>query len=101
MRGGAYAIDRRPTARDDKVFPPIEVLWSQFDSSSAVSRQGANMKAPSRSASINAAIAYASLWVQLQMERYRQVGCAIAISDGAKLIHEEAFGSPILRRRKP
>jgi D-alanyl-D-alanine carboxypeptidase len=58
------------------------------------------MKAPSRSASIKAAVTYASRWMQYQMERYRQVGCAIAISDGAKLIHEEAFGFADLRKKE-
>lgn len=47
------------------------------------------------------ALSYVGDWLGFQLERYRQVGCTVAIAHGQQLVLESAFGSADLRKGQP
>ncbi|HEY2257825.1 MAG TPA: serine hydrolase domain-containing protein [Variovorax sp.] len=55
------------------------------------------MKKKQEAAWLEAALDYIPEWLGYQMERYRQVGCSIAIAQGAQLVASQAFGHADLR----
>lgn len=59
------------------------------------------MKKNAHSAWMTAALDYIPRWLDFQIERYRQPGCAIAIAHGDKLIAEFGLGVADMRTGKP
>lgn len=50
---------------------------------------------------VQAALNYIPEWLNFQLERFKQPGCAIAIVHGAELVAERAFGVADIRTGKP
>ena len=49
---------------------------------------------------LKSAIHYVPQWIEYQIERYRRLGCVVAITHGSKLIYEQAFGVADIRSGK-
>ncbi len=58
------------------------------------------MTSKAQPAWLKAALAYVPEWMSFQVERFRQVGCTVAIAHGGKLVYEQAFGTADLRTGK-
>jgi D-alanyl-D-alanine carboxypeptidase len=50
---------------------------------------------------LKAAVAYLPQWLEYQIERYRRLGCAVAIAHGTSLVYEQAFGIADIHSGKP
>ena len=58
-------------------------------------------KSTADSAWINAALDYLPQWLDLQLERYRQPGCSVAIARGGETVAELALGVADMRTHQP
>ena len=50
---------------------------------------------------LTAAVSYIPQWLEYQIERYRRLGCAVAIAHATTLVYEQAFGVAVIRTGKP